>query len=273
MRPKRSTVVSSRSTRTSIRSCKCWACFMRSAATSRKRNASSQAAIALNPNDAGSQFNYGNVLLGLQRLDEAFTAFGKALALNPALAEAHLNRGSILVARKRFQDAIDCFDAALRINRNYAEAHCNRGHALEEIKRYEEALTSCDAALAINPQNAEFHASRASVLHRLKRFDEALGELSVAISLQAANAGFQYNRGNILFELKRFPEAVAAYDDAFRRDPQLEYVEGDRFFAKLMICDWTNFTAESERLVAGVAAAATGVAPIRFSGGGLDFRR
>jgi protein O-GlcNAc transferase len=224
-----------------------------------------QAAIALNPNDAGSQFNYGNVLLGLQRLDEAFAVFGKALALNPALAEAQLNRGSILMARKRFEDAIACFDAALRINRNYAEAHCNRGHALEEIKRYEEALASCEAALAISPKNAEFHASRASVLHRLKRFDEALSELSVAISMQPANTGFQYNRGNILFELKRFSEAVGAYDDAFRRDPQLDYVEGDRFFARLMICDWTNFSAESERLVAGVAAGRAVVRPFAFT--------
>ena len=229
------------------------------------------AAMALNPNDAGGQFNYGNVLLGLQRLDEAFVAFGKALALDPALAAAELNRGSILMSRKRFEDAIACFDAVIRINRNYAEAHCNRGHALEEIKRYGEALASCDAALAINPQNAEFHASRASVLHRLKRFDEALGELSVALSLQPANAGFQYNRGNILFELKRFSEAFAAYDDAFRSDPQLDYVEGDRFFTKLMICDWTNHAAESEHLVAGVAAGRAVVAPIHFFGG--RFRR
>ena len=212
------------------------------------------AAISLNPNDAGGQFNYGNVLLGLQRLDEAFVAFGKALALDPALAAAELNRGSILMSRKRFEEAIASFDAVIRINRNFAEAHCNRGHALQEIRRYDEALASCDAALAINPQNAEFHASRASVLHRLKRFDEALGELSVALSLQPANAGFQYNRGNILFELKRFSEAFAAYDDAFRSDPQLDYVEGDRFFTKLMVCDWTNHAAESEHLVAGVAA-------------------
>ena len=223
-----------------------------------------QAAISLNPNDAGGQFNYGNVLLGLQRLDEAFAAFSRALALNPVLAEAELNRGSILMSRKDFEEAIGCFDAVIRINRNYAEAHCNRGHALQEIKRYDEALASCDAALAINPQNAEFHATRASVLHRLKRFDEALGELSVAISLQPANAGFQYNRGNILFELKRFSEAVAAYDDAFGRDSQLEYVEGDRFFAKLMICDWTNHAVESERLVAGVAAGRAVARPFVF---------
>lgn len=213
-----------------------------------------KAALALNPDDAGGQFNYGNLLLGLHRFDEAFAVFGKALTLNPALPEAELNRGSILMSRKRFEDAIECFDAAIRINRNYAEAHCNRGHALEQIRRYDEALASCDAALALNPRNAEFHASRASILHRLKREDEALNELSAALSLQPANAAFQCNRGNILFELKRFSEAFAAYDEAFRRDPQLEYLEGDRFFAKLMICDWTNLPAESERLVAGIAA-------------------
>jgi protein O-GlcNAc transferase len=223
-----------------------------------------KAALALNPNDAGGQFNYGNLLLGLQRFDEAFAAFGQALALNPGLAAAALNRGGILMSRKRFGEAIVCFDAAIRINRHYAEAHCNRGHALQEIKRYGEALASCDAALAINPQNAEFHASRASVLHHLKRFEEALGELSVALSLQPANAGFQYNRGNILFELKRFAEAVAAYDEAFRRDPELEYVEGDRFFAKLMICDWTNYAAENEHLVAGVAAGRPVARPFVF---------
>jgi protein O-GlcNAc transferase len=223
-----------------------------------------QAALALNPDDAGGQFNYGNVLLGLGRLDEAFTVFGRALALNPTLAAAELNRGSILMSRKRFEEAIACFDAVIRINRNYADAYCNRGHALLELKRYDEALASCDAALAINPRNAEYHASRASVLHRLKRFDEALGELSVALSVQPTNAGFQYNRGNILFELKRFSEAVAAYDDAFRRDPQLDYVEGDRFFAKLMICDWSGHAAENERLVAGVAAGRAVARPFVF---------
>jgi protein O-GlcNAc transferase len=211
-------------------------------------------AIRLNPNDAGAQFNYGNVLLGLQRFDDAFAAFGKALALNPALAEAQLNRGSILMSRRRFEEAIVCFDAAIRVNRNYAEAFCNRAHALEEMKRFDEALASCDEALALNPQNAEFHANRANTLHRLKRFNEALGSLSTAQSLQPANAGFYYNLGNILFELKRFTEAFKAYDEAFRLAPGYDYIEGDRFFSKIMICDWANLVAEKEQLESGVAA-------------------
>jgi protein O-GlcNAc transferase len=210
-------------------------------------------ALALNPNDAGAQFNYGNVLLALQRFDDALSAFGKALALNPMLAEAQLNRGSILLSRKSVEEAIACFDAAIRINPNYAEAYCNRGHALEEARRFDEALASCEMALALSPQNADFHASRANILHRMKYSDEALSDLSTALSLRPGTAAFYYNCGNILFELKRFAEAFDAYDKAFCLNPKLDYAEGGRFFAKMMICDWTDLAAENMHLLGGVA--------------------
>ena len=221
-------------------------------------------AVRINPSDAGAQFNYGNVLIALQRFDEAFTAFGKALALDSSIAEAHLNRGGIMMSRKRFKEAIGCFDAAIRINRNYAEAYCNLAQALEETKRFGEALESCDAALALDPQNAEFHATRANILHRLNRDDEALDALSAALSLRPGFASFHHNRGNILFQLKRLDEAFQSYDQAFHADPGLDYVEGDRFFAKLMICDWAGLDVETEQLQIGVASGRMVARPFAF---------
>jgi protein O-GlcNAc transferase len=209
-------------------------------------------ALKLNPQDADGQFNYGNVLLGLQRLDDAFAAFGKALALNPALAEAHLNRGNIFMFRKRFEEAIACFDAAIRIKPDSAEAHCNRGHALEEIRRFDEALVSCETALALNSRNAEFHAARANILHRLKREEDALIGVSTALSLQPANASFQYNRGNLLFELNRFAEAFEAYDKAFALEPNLEYAESARLHTKMRLCDWRDFDVECAHLALSI---------------------
>ena len=209
-------------------------------------------ALRLNPNDAGAQFNYGNVLLHLERFDEAFAAFEKALALNPFLREAHLNRGGILMSQKRFVEAIACFDSAIRIDPQYAEAHCNRGNALVEIRCYAEALASYDAALVISPRKAEFHASRGNALHRLHRHEEALGSLATALSLQPGNAAFHYNVGNVLFESRRFAEAFEAYDRSFKLEPQAEYVEGDRFFSKMMICNWRAIATDAERLAAGV---------------------
>ena len=98
----------------------------------------------------------------------------------------------------------------------------------------------------------------------MKRSNEALSSLSTALSLRPNNAAFHYNCGNILFELKRFAEAFEAYDNAFRLDPKLDYVEGERFFAKMMICDWTEFAAENAGLVAGVAGGRPVSRPFAF---------
>jgi len=225
-------------------------------------------AVALNPNDAGAQFNHGNVLLRLGRLDDALVSFGKALSLNPGLREAHLNRGGILMFRRRFEEALSCFDAAIQSDPKYSQAHCNRGNALVELRRYDDALASYETALSLNPQNAEFHASRANALHRLHRSDEAIGGLSTALALQPRNPGFHYNRGNVLFEARRFAEAFAAYDQSFSMEPQAEYVEGDRFFAKMMICNWSNYGDEARRLMNGVSEGRPVSRPFAFLAAG-----
>ena len=223
-----------------------------------------RSAARINPNDPGCHFNHGNALAALQRYDEALGAFDQALTLNPQFAEAQLNRGGILMKRKCFEDAVTNYDAALRLNPDLADAHCNRGIALEELKRHEEALASYDAALAINAGNAEYHANRANVLHKLRRFDEALASIEDALSLAPYSAPFRYNRGNILFELKHYGRAFADYDRAFRFNPDLEYVEGNRFYAKMLMCNWSNFEMESARLVAGVAAGKMVARPFAF---------
>jgi protein O-GlcNAc transferase len=223
-----------------------------------------RSALAINPDNADVRFNYGNVLLGLQRLDEAFEAFGRALSLNPLLAEAHLNRGGILMSWRRFEEALSSFDCAIGIDRQYSEAHCNRGNALIELRRHAEALASYETALAINPQNAEFHASRANVLQRLHRDEDALGGLAKALALQPRNASFHYNHGNVLFKLRRCTEAYEAYDRSFGLDPRGDYVEGDRLFLKLMICNWNGFASDAKRLMAGVSEGRPVARPFAF---------
>jgi len=221
-------------------------------------------ALTVNANDAGAQFNHGNTLIALQRLDEALQAFGKALALKPDFAEAALNRGSILLQRRQFEDAILAYDKVISVNASFADAYCNRGIALEELKRFDAALANYDKALALNPGKPEFHASRGNVLHKLRRYQDALDSIGKAIALSPGNPEFFYNRGNILFELNRYDAAYADYDQAFRRNPDLEYLEGDRLFAKMLICNWSELEAERARLMAGVTAGKAAIRPFAF---------
>ena len=98
----------------------------------------------------------------------------------------------------------------------------------------------------------------------MKRYDGALAGLSKALTLSPNDPEFHFNRGNVFFELKRYDEALADYDKAFRVKPDLEYLEGARLFAKMLICDWTNLAAETSRLVAGVTAHAPVCRPFIF---------
>jgi predicted O-linked N-acetylglucosamine transferase (SPINDLY family) len=221
-------------------------------------------ALRLKPNEAGWQFNYGNVLVALGRFDDAMAAFDKTLALNPRFADAYLNRGGLLIRQKRFADAVACFDAAIAINPAYAAAHSNRGYSLEELKRFDDALASHGTAVSLEPRRADFLAARANVLHKLKRFDEALTDIAQALALAPGNAELLYNRGNILYELKRYEEAFAAYDAAYQRDSRLEFLEGDRLFTKLLICDWTQWEAETFHLATEIASGRPASRPFSF---------
>ena len=223
-----------------------------------------RSAARINSNDPGCHFNHGNALAALQRYDEALGAFDHALTLNPRFAEARLNRGGILLKCRRFEEAVANYDAALRVNPNLADAHCNRGIALEELMRHEEALASYDAALAISTSNAEYYANRSNVLHKMRRFDEALASIEKALSFAPDNAAFYYNRGNVLFALKHYSGAFADYHKAFCINPDLEYVEGNRFYTKMLMCNWSNFDTESSHLVAQVAAGKMVMRPFAF---------
>jgi predicted O-linked N-acetylglucosamine transferase (SPINDLY family) len=223
-----------------------------------------RSAVTADGRDPGAHFNHGNALLALQRFDEAFEAFGKAVAAKPDFAPAHLNRGNVLAQQKRFAEAIACYDAAVAAQPNYADACCNRGHALEELRRFAEALSDHERALSLDPARAAFHAARANVLHKLRRYEEALDGLAKALALDPRNAEFLYNRGNVLFELKRYDAAFADYDRAFQLRPNIDYLEGDRLFTKLLLCDWTHLAAETARLVTNVRAGRAAVRPFAF---------
>jgi len=194
-------------------------------------------ALELNPGFARGQFNYGNVLVALERFDDALAAFGKALSLDPTLVEAHLNRGNVLILRKHYEEAVACFDNAIRINPNFAQAHGSRTHALQELGRLTEALASCDRALELNPGSPELHASRATILSHLRHHDDAERSISLALSLRPNNSTFHYNHGNILIEANNYRGAIAAFENAQTHEADFSSAHLNEGLCRLLLGD------------------------------------
>ena len=63
------------------------------------------------------------------RLSEAYDLYQTALSMKPDFVEAHMNKGDLLLKLNRTQDARASFEKALQFNPQYTDAHYNLGTA------------------------------------------------------------------------------------------------------------------------------------------------
>jgi len=88
------------------------------------RNAHEQfvTAIDMNPKEPRAWQMCGEVLLSLQRLDEAERYLHKALELNPLLTDAAVDLGYLFLQRGDYQRARECFEHALQLDPGNSKA-------------------------------------------------------------------------------------------------------------------------------------------------------
>ena len=130
-----------------------------------------------------------------------------------------------------------------------------------EIRRNDEAWAFYQKALALKPELAEAWVERGRGAGRAAPPRRATRTYDKAHALDPGLAEAWFGRGSVFLELKRYDEAIAAYDKALACKPDLDTVAGSRLHAKQLICDWTNFDAEWQRLISAVRSGVAAVEP------------
>lgn len=218
-------------------------------------------AIKIDPKNAEAYYNRGTAFKELKRYEDALVNYDKAISLKRDYTEAYYNRGIALLELSRFKDALASNDKAISLKPEFAEAYYNRGIALLKLSRFEDAIVSYDKGIALKPGYAEAYNNRGTALKGLKRFDEALASHDKAIELKPDLAEAYSNRGNTLKELKRLDEALPSYNKAMEMNPEIKFLAGYRLFAKMSLCDWTNFVSERKTLQHQIEAGKNAAAP------------
>ena len=208
-------------------------------------------AIALKPDHAEAFLNRGNAFMRLDRHAEALSSYDRALAINPRLGDAHANRGVALSILGQFGAALASFDRVLALKPFNVAAMEYRAEMLRLLKRHEEAVSACDRALTMKSDMAGIWLTRGKSLQALKRRDDALVSYRKVLALEPQVAEAWVGSGILSFELKQLDDAVAAYDKALLLE-EPAYVQGLRLHAKMHACDWSDFDADCEKVLAGL---------------------
>jgi protein O-GlcNAc transferase len=211
-----------------------------------------------------SRFRKGLALHRQGDLAGAERIYQEILEQQPQHFDAQHMQGVIALQTRRTERGVELIRKAIGLNGKVAAAHNNLGKALQDLKRPAEALACFDRAIALDPGFAEACANRGNALVSLGRSEEALASYARAIALKPDFAEVHRNRGNVFSKLRRYAEAFAAYDRMLALRPDLTGAEGHRLYARMHLCDWSDWDAENARLIASVRSGNPSSQPFIF---------
>jgi tetratricopeptide (TPR) repeat protein len=137
--------------------------------------------IQIDPNNELAWINKANVLLRLNRTNEATDAYHKALDITNQTLEADPNNSTLWSAKGlllhnigNYEEAVRAFDNATNVDPNYEMAWKMKGVILaSELHRYDEAVQAFDGALQVNPNDAQVWSLKGDALKASGRQAEA----------------------------------------------------------------------------------------------------
>jgi len=191
-----------------------------------------EAAIALDPTQAGARFHLANVLCTRGDVAAAVTQYEQALAIDPKNAEVHQNLGLALQRLGRYQAALPHHETALAISPKSAAVHVSLGDAYRHLGRHDDAIVQYAHALATNPGLMDAHINLGGCFHATGRHEQAIRSFHRALTINPGLADAHYNLGNIYAELKNLDASIAHYERSINLLPTV--AEAHNNFANVL---------------------------------------
>ena len=176
-------------------------------------------AISLQPDYAEAYNNMGIALQEQAKQKEAIKAFKKALSIQPNFTAAYSNMGLALQDLDMQQEALEAYNTALRLNADYAPAYNNCGNVLQAQGKLIEAIEHYKKALGLQPDYIEAYNNLGCAFTGLGKLEKAIQSYKKAISINPSYAEAYTNLGNTLREQGKKNEALTAFKKALSSKP------------------------------------------------------
>ncbi len=165
------------------------------------------------------EFNRGNFLMGLRKIEEAIKAYSDVIELNPYYSAAYNNRGVVYVDIGEYNRAINDFNTAIELNSNDFFAYNNRGNTYSDIGKFDKAIEDFNTAINLKPDYSNAYNSRGNAFRQKGEIEKALKDLDTAISLNSEFAGAYNSRGAAYHEIGDIDKAIEDFNTAIKIDP------------------------------------------------------
>lgn len=164
-------------------------------------------------------YNQGNILLSLNRYEDALDTYEKALELRPDYVEVWIGQGKALHGLERDEEALEAFDQAIQVIPNSVSAWMGRAESLQGLNRDREAIEAFETVLSLQPSAWQAWQGKGYIQMGLRQYAEAIASFEEVLKWQPDLADVWYQQGWALHNLGRYEEAVESYNQAVDLKP------------------------------------------------------
>jgi len=175
----------------------------------------------------------GAVAYGGGDYGAALAQYQAAVERNPRDAESLSNLGQVLVRLNRAEEALAYFQRALEIVPDRWSYQFNLARALGLVNRTAESIAAYRKAQQLFPDDYVTTFNLALTLHKSGDDAGAVEQYRKAIALQPDDASFRLALGNSLVGLDKRSEAAAAYEEYLRLSPSAP--DADKVRARIAV--------------------------------------
>jgi tetratricopeptide (TPR) repeat protein len=173
------------------------------------------------PQNAGTYYYTGNLLVCEGKISEAADYFSRAIAIRSDYAEAQNGMGEILANQQKTTEGIYWFKRAIRANPNYVETYLNLGFLQQGQGKVDAAMASFQKAASLEPDGPADYFNRANVAAALNRWDEAIADLRAVIKAKPQFWQARYMLGVELAATGETAEAQTQFSEIVHYRPDL----------------------------------------------------
>jgi tetratricopeptide (TPR) repeat protein len=153
------------------------------------------------------------------RLDEALAEFTRAFENNPANAQAANNAAQVLVKLNRFEEAVPLLKDAVGIAPTRWDFRFNLARALFQSGQYEQSVAEYREASRLRPDSYPTVFNLAQALEKAGKEEEALAEFRRGTELAPLEPSFRLAVGRMCERQQLWSDAKKAYEEYLELDP------------------------------------------------------
>jgi len=178
-----------------------------------------QKSIDIDPNNAASQNNLGNLYSDMEKPEEALPFLLKAIELDPDNASPHSNLGGAFFSLGKINDAYKSFLRSTELDPNFAAPHHGLGILFSATGKQEEAIDSFLKAIKLDPCLPSPRYYLGILYSKMGKQNEAIATFQEAIDLEPRLASFHLRLAILHQNQGEHNKAIASYKKVIELEP------------------------------------------------------